>query len=111
MITVKYKPDSNCLTIKGHAGYAEPGKDIICASASMIFYNLCAMLRQYPAEAFSMPLEMKMAKGKRGVTSVKCKPSAAYETWIDHDFLYALTGFQTLAGNYPEYVNLVVTQK
>lgn len=111
MITVKYRPDSNTLTIKGHAGYAEAGKDIICASASIIFYNLCAMLRQYPAEAFSMPLEMKMAKGKNGVTSVKCKPAKEYEAWIDHDFLYALTGFETLAGNYPDFVNLVVTQK
>lgn len=110
MITVKYKPDKHTLTIKGHAGYAEAGEDIICASASMIFYNLCAMLRQYPDEAFSMPLDMKMAKGKNGVTTVKCTPSKAYESLIDHDFLYALTGFQTLSGNYPENVNLVVTQ-
>lgn len=111
MIKIKYNPTRNVLTLKGHAGYAKPGKDIICASASMIFYNLCAMLRQYPDEAFSAPLEMKMAKGKNGVTSVKCRPSAAYESLIDHDFLYALTGFETLMGNYPEHVNLVVTQK
>lgn len=111
MVTVKYKPDSHTLTMKGHAEYGEYGSDIICASISTVYYNLCAMLRQYPPEAFAKPLVMKMAKGKRGVTTVVCEPSKAYETLIDHDVLYALTGFEMLQGNYPECINLVVTQK
>lgn len=111
MVTVKYMPDSYTLKIKGHAGADEIGKDVICAAASTVYYNFCAMLREYPPEAFAKPLVMKMAKGKKGVTTVVCEPSKAYETLIDHDVLYALKGFEMLAGNYPEYVNLVVTQK
>lgn len=105
MITIKYRPNTNSLTIKGHA------TPIVCAAASMVFYNLCAVLREYPEEAFALPLEMKEALGKRGVTSVKCMSSKAYETLIDHDFFYALKGYETLMGNYPEHVNLVVMQK
>lgn len=110
MIKVKYNTTKNLLTIKGHAGYAEAGEDIICASASMIYYNLLAMLRQYPDKAFSVPLKVETAKSKNATTSIECVPSEAYETLIYHDFLYALTGFETLMGNYPEHINLVVTQ-
>lgn len=34
MIKVKVKPD--CIVVKGHAGYEEAGKDIVCASVSSI---------------------------------------------------------------------------
>lgn len=34
MIKVQIKPNS--ITIKGHAGYAEAGKDIVCASVSAV---------------------------------------------------------------------------
>ena len=34
MITIKYS--DNLITIKGHAGYDETGKDIVCASVSSI---------------------------------------------------------------------------
>lgn len=110
MVKVRYKPNKHTLTLKGHAEYGE-GSEIICASISMVYYNLCAMLRQYPPEAFIKPLEMKAATSKNGVTTIKCEPAKAYETWIDHDFLYALTGFETIQGNYPECLDLVVTQK
>lgn len=41
---IKIKKLENGVTIKGHAGYAEPGKDIICAAVSILvatFINFC----------------------------------------------------------------------
>lgn len=32
--------ERNCITVKGHAGYAEYGKDIVCAAVSALTYNL-----------------------------------------------------------------------
>lgn len=110
MITVKYLPDKHKLVIRGHANYAEKGKDIICAATSMVFYNLCQMMRQYPPEAWRKAPIMKEPLGKNGITSLEVKPTDDYETWIDHDFLFALTGFELLMGQYPEHINLVVTE-
>lgn len=110
MVTVKYRPNKRELSLKGHADYGEYGSDIVCASVSMVFYNLCAMLREYGTETWKKPLEMKDGN-KESVKSVRASPTAPYETLIDHDFLYALKGFETLQGNFPECINLVVTQK
>lgn len=32
------------ITVTGHAGYAEPGKDIVCAAVSVLTQNLIASL-------------------------------------------------------------------
>lgn len=41
---IKIKKLENGVTIRGHAGYAEPGKDIVCAAVSTLvatFINVC----------------------------------------------------------------------
>ena len=111
MIKVTYKADSHTLTLRGHAEEYGEGSKIICAAVSAIFYNLCAMLREYPSEAFSIPFYMIEAKSVNGITTVKCEPTIGYDTWIDHDFFYALTGFETIQGNYPNAIKVVVKQK
>lgn len=109
MVTVRYSPDKHILKMKGHADFGEVGTDIICAAISTIYYNLCQMFHTYPKEAFK-ELDMKEATGKNGVTSIKCTPAEGYETWIDHDFLYALRGFEMIQGQYPECLNLIITE-
>ena len=108
MIKITYKPDDCSLTFKGHAEGYDIGDKLICASVSTVFYNFCAMLREYPPEAFSMPFVMKEAKSKNGVSSIKAVPSSGYESLINHDFYYAMVGFETIARNYPEAVQIVV---
>lgn len=50
MITIKLTKDS--ISISGHANYAEPGNDIVCASVSTIIQlaqmGLRQLERQYP---------------------------------------------------------------
>jgi uncharacterized protein YsxB (DUF464 family) len=109
MIKITFKPDNHTITLKGHAeGYGEDADRIICAAVSAVFYNLSAMLREYPSEAFSMPFVMKEAKSKNGISSIKAVPSNGYESLINHDFYYAMVGFETIAGNYPDAIELVV---
>lgn len=48
MITVKLKQSWNDadILIEGHAGYAERGKDIVCASMSTLYQNLVNSIDQ-----------------------------------------------------------------
>ena len=41
---IKIRKLKNGVIIRGHAGYAEPGKDIVCAAVSILvatFINIC----------------------------------------------------------------------
>lgn len=108
MITVQYSPKQRKLRIKGHAGYKPPGEDIVCAAASMIFYNLAQVLMEYDKEqTMTKPVEMKYGD----VSVIRAYPKAAVEAWVDHDFYFALTGFRLLENQYPEHVNVVITEK
>ena len=42
MILVTYYRSYNRLTVEGHAHSGEPGKDLVCASASILAYTLAA---------------------------------------------------------------------
>lgn len=111
MIKITYNPHNHLIVLKGHAeGYDELKNKLICSSVSTVFYNFCAMLREYPPEAFSIPFAMKEAKSMNGTSSVRAVPSNGYETLINHDFYYAMVGFETIAGNFPNAVQIVIKQ-
>ena len=38
--------EENRLTVKGHTGYAEPGKDIVCAAVSVLAQNLIQSIEE-----------------------------------------------------------------
>lgn len=108
MIKVQYSQKQHKLRIKGHAGFAQKGEDIICAAASMIFYNLAQVLMEYNREkTMTKPVEMKYGD----VSVIRAYPKTGIEPWVDHDFYYALTGFRLLANQYPEHVDVVITEK
>jgi uncharacterized protein YsxB (DUF464 family) len=109
MIKITFKPDEGKITFRGHAeGYDNITNGIVCASVSTVFYNLCAMLREYPSEAFSIPFVMKEAKSKNGISSVQAMPSEGYEGWVNHDLYYAMVGFETIQANYPDAIKIAV---
>lgn len=39
-ISVAHNEDNCSIVIEGHAGYAEPGRDIICAAVSALYLHL-----------------------------------------------------------------------
>lgn len=55
MIVITRTPDS--ITIKGHANYAEYGKDIVCASVSTLIQTLIASLEELTEEDLSYQAE------------------------------------------------------
>ena len=43
---IRYDCGGAHLTVRGHAGYGEHGKDIVCAAASALVYALVGRLRE-----------------------------------------------------------------
>ncbi len=114
MLYITYRPAKYEITFKGHANSGEKGQDIICAAASMGFYNLAAVLSKCPEKWFwekpDMADYLSDPKSK-GVSHIRCIPSSEYEEYVLFAFQYAVTGFEQLAANYPEYIALKITEK
>jgi uncharacterized protein YsxB (DUF464 family) len=81
------------LSVEGHAEYAEHGKDIVCAAASILAYTLASSVRYVDASAV-----IDMSSGKTYIES-GCEEA-------EGAFRFAKTGFSLLAHNYPQYVRL-----
>lgn len=55
MIVVEVKEDG--IKVTGHAGYAEPGKDIVCAAVSVLTQNLIKCLDTFTDDLGSCMVE------------------------------------------------------
>lgn len=84
MITAVRTPGG--LTIRGHAGYAAPGQDIVCAAVSILAETLASTL---PSGAVRMG---------NGTANFRCSPSEMDFAW---------RGLSLLAHQYPENIALV----
>lgn len=88
------------LRLEGHAGYAEHGKDIICASASILAYTLASIVDSFDEAESVIDL-------KEGDTTIECKCKDG-ETYAKaaNAYHYTEAGYTLLAQNYPQYVSL-----
>lgn len=107
MIKVKFTNKGDVLTCKitGHAGSANIGKDLICASASMLAYTLAQAVTDMGKVGYlSEPPTIKINKGNGKIV---CRANGEDNFSIAlHTFLVIETGYKLLAHNYPQYVKL-----
>lgn len=107
MITVVYieRAGSLSLVINGHAGTAEHGHDIVCASASMLAYTLaagvsevseCGKLRNDPIITLSP-----------GFARVVCLPFPENEGEVRSMYDLILGGYRLLSSRYPDNVKFI----
>lgn len=92
------------LKMRGHAGAAEKGNDIVCASASMLAYTLAQTIEYMHAEG-------GLRKKPRidftdGDATIVAKPKDESYAEALHAFFVVQVGFSLLAHNYPQYVEL-----
>ena len=93
------------LHIMGHAGAGDYGKDIICASASILAYTLAQNIKMERVRGLlKYEPKIKLNEGKAIITC-RAKDDESYAE-ILHTFLVIQTGYQLLANNYPDYVML-----
>jgi uncharacterized protein YsxB (DUF464 family) len=92
------------LKLEGHAGQAEIGHDIVCASCSILAYTLAQIVKDYDAYGrLKKEPEIKLENGN-GVIS--CVPKRKAYAGIKNAFYVANVGYLLLAHNYPQFVEM-----
>lgn len=107
MITVAYieRPGSLSLVIKGHAGTAEHGHDIVCASASMLAYTLAAGVSE-ASECGKLRCDPFITLSP-GFARVCCLPFLENHGEIRAMYDLIFGGYRLLSSQYPDNVKLI----
>ena len=101
MIQVTYYRRYNRLTVTGHAGSAEPGHDLVCASASILAYTLAANVANMADNGQVRQPIIKITEGK---TEISCNPRHNLKSSVTLVFDSVCIGFELLAHDHPEYI-------
>ena len=97
--------DGTCeLIANGHANYAERGKDVVCASVSILIYTLIESIneRDLPTPA--------VIDVREGETLIRVKPKSENRGKICAVFEVIANGFGLLQKNFPENVKFVLRE-
>ena len=86
----------NGLSIRGHAGYAEHGKDIVCAAVSTLVQALIYSIDGLTADEIQYNIKPGMVDIKHG------NLSAEAQLLVDSFFV----GIRMIADNYPSNVQM-----
>jgi len=99
MITVEFKEKPYSVKVSGHSGYAEAGKDIVCAGASTITYAL--MMTLYDLQWYSG------WKDDEECMYISSPSNAGARKDIDTAFGFAYHGYKLLADHYPDNIRII----
>lgn len=91
MITVRLRGDT--LTVSGHAGYAPPGQDIVCAAASTV-----VVLCEHTLSAFGCDWRERETAGAVHITAAGPQAALILRTAADT--------LRQLAARYPRHVQV-----
>ena len=107
MIQATYYRSYNRLTVTGHANSAEPGHDLVCASASMLAYTLAANVANM---ADNGQVRQPIIENSEGNTEICCNPRHSLKSTVTLVFDSICVGFELLAHDYPEYIKYEIRQ-
>lgn len=102
MIEVIYWKDHNRVTVKGHAGSDEKGKDLICAGASALAVALGANVARLCHEGYASEQLVRLTPGD---AEISCKPKIRYRLSVQQIFQAVCVGFEMLARQYGEFIS------
>ena len=108
MVKVIFTTDKDsgtiALRLTGHAGSADAGQDVICASCSILAYTVAQTAKfMYDEGNLRKKPNIKLNEGD-ALIRVKPKDTAYVEAL--HTFFVAQVGYSLLAHNFPQYVEL-----
>lgn len=107
MIEIKFYTDTRGgihLTLRGHAGAAPKGEDLICAGCTTLAYTAAQAMQDLKTQRKLMKKpKIKIRKGRATIIATP-KESAVTEALTM--FRTVQCGAQVLAHNYPKYVRL-----
>lgn len=102
MIRIRYLPEEFSVTITGHAGSDEPGKDLVCCAVSTIAQCMVHDLEALHGGMIKKA-EYKVQPGNFHLRVVPCEYRRITIRTIYDTFINSL---QYVADNYPEYVDM-----
>lgn len=102
MIEVVYHKKYNRVTVKGHAGADEKGKDIVCAAASMLATTLADNVYTMYDAGLIREFGVRLDDGN---AEIMCVPAAGYRNLISVVYEAITIGFAHLAQDEPERVS------
>ena len=104
MIEITYYENKGRFAIKaiGHAGYAEIGKDIVCAGVSVLLHSLGMYLEATEGEGFKI-LENKQDLGDINVEVILTDPD---NDVIPNLFYMTISGLEATENSYPNNVKI-----
>lgn len=103
MTEAKYNKEKLELSIRGHAGYDELGKDIVCAGVSALFFAAYAELRNRGFKYF--------ADLDDGYVFLKAYPSAEERHTCLAIFDTVVAGLENIAQHYPDNIQLTKEER
>lgn len=92
------------MSVEGHSGQAEKGKDLICSAASILAYTV-AQYVDYVDKAGGIKSE-PLIEIDDGHMLIVANPTEEYIAEVLNAFFVAEVGISLLAQNYPQYVEL-----
>lgn len=104
MVTITYYEHKGRYAIKacGHACYAEPGKDIVCAGVSVLLQSLGMYLESTEGEGFKI-LENKQLPGDINVEVIL---SDTENDIIPNLYYMTISGLEAISNSYPLHVKV-----
>lgn len=106
MVKVTFTENGNLLSLRldGHAGQADVGKDIVCASCSILAYTVAKIVNDAlnNGDLETSPL----INLDSGGALILCDPNKDRYAEIRHAYEVVQEGYALLAQNYPQYVEL-----
>ena len=103
MIEVEYSNNGSkyYVSLNGHADYADYGKDIVCASASMLIHSFAVMVNDYDV-ADNIKLEILFITD--GIDEIEYEDTKGI---LDKCFEMLIKGLKDLSNNYPNHIKIV----
>ena len=95
MISITVRPDK--ITVTGHSGYADPGKDIVCSAISVLVQNLIVSIEELTEDKMEYTLEA-------GSAAIKYEGLSENADLFRRSLLLGITG---VAESYPDNVNII----
>lgn len=104
MITVIYYPEHCRLTMEGHSGADEKGKDLICAAATHNLYMFASAVEMLCKQKFAKKPDIQIEEGK---ADVSCRTKEGYKNICTFGLATVVAGFALLASKYPENIKFI----
>lgn len=105
MITITYHKQFYALTLEGHAHADEPGKDLVCAAASMLASTLEANVRTLETQGVLRECHTELTCGQ---ADIRCTPVRQMRAIVQLVFDTVCIGFSLLARDNPDYVQFEI---